>query len=470
MKYLLYSWAIIFLFTLNFSCKNAEEKTPEVLPEETIPLKEEVVSETENIIENDTVKTSETDTIVSDQYFYTTEGDKAAIQVRVGDVDNLGFGWDPGFDPFCGQNTSIHRYPWEVDSTDHEGTDRIMVVSAYKRARSDGYTSYTLRAHTDPVPIEMNYDPPAIEIKEVVLQMMLDDFQSPVFGSSFQFHINEKRLTYVESVINNLNQSGPTGKLVQVGMLPEDFELFTSGSINISIDDPINDAGDGFAIDFIQLLINPTSEYKCNGSIRGIVKDEQGNLLEGVLVSANGLVQTLTAADGTFVLNEVPVGMIVVSANKSGYQQTSKASELMREENKQVTLVLKEKEAENENYVSDEIKEKGYVNLYGILFDSGKDIPKAGSEPVLKELAGFLRNNAEIKIEIIGHTDSEGDAAYNEDLSRRRAKSVRSWLKKEGIDITYILADGKGEYSPVASNETDAGKALNRRVEVRVIE
>ena len=128
------------------------------------------------------------------------------------------------------------------------------------------------------------------------------------------------------------------------------------------------------------------------------------------------------------------------------------------------------KESEDENYVSEEIKQKGYVNLYGILFDSGKDIPKAGSEPVLKELAGFIRNNAEIKIEIIGHTDSEGDAAYNEDLSRRRAKSVRSWLKKEGIDVANILADGKGESSPVASNETDAGKALNRRVEVRVIE
>jgi len=82
----------------------------------------------------------------------------------------------------------------------------------------------------------------------------------------------------------------------------------------------------------------------------------------------------------------------------------------------------------------------------------------------------FSCKNAEIKIEIIGHTDSEGDAVYNEDLSRRRAKSVRSWLKKEGIDITYILADGKGESSPVASNQTDAGKALNRRVEVRVIE
>jgi len=470
MKYLLYSWAIIFLFTLNYSCKNAEEKTPEDQNEEITPFETEDILETETKPVKDTDVTRDADTKVSDQYFYAIDGEKAAIQVRVGDVDNLGFGWDPGFDPFCGKNTSTHRYPWEVDSIDHPGTDRIMVVSGYKRARSDGYTSYTLRAHTDPVAIQMKFDPPAIEIEQVVLQMMLDDFQSPVWGTSFQFHINEKRLQYVENILNSLNQTGPTGKLVQIGILPEDFELFESGSVSISIDDPINDAGDGFAIDFVQLLINPTSQYKCNGKIIGMVKNEQNKPLEGVLVSANGLVQALSAADGSFELNEVPVGIISLIANKEGYQPTSENFELKRDENKQVTLILKVKESEDENYVSEEIKQKGYVNLYGILFDSGKDIPKAGSEPVLKELAGFLRNNAETKIEIIGHTDSEGDAAYNEDLSRRRAKSVRSWLKKEGIDVANISADGKGESSPVASNETDAGKALNRRVEVRVIE
>lgn len=364
MKHLLYSWAIIFLFTLNYSCKNAEEKTPEDQNEEITPFETEDILETETKPVKDTEVTRDADTKVSDQYFYAIDGEKAAIQVRVGDVDNLGFGWDPGFDPFCGKNTSTHRYPWEVDSTDNPGTDRIMVVSGYKRARSDGYTSYTLRAHTDPVAIQMKFDPPAIEIKQVVLQMMLDDFQSPVWGTSFQFHINEKRLQYVENILNSLNQTGPTGKLVQIGILPEDFELFESGSVSISIDDPINDAGDGFAIDFVQLLINPTSQYKCNGKIIGMVKNEQNKPLEGVLVSANGLVQALSAADGSFELNEVPVGIISLIANKEGYQPTSENFELKRDENKQVTLILKVKESEDENYVSEEIKQKGYLNLY----------------------------------------------------------------------------------------------------------
>ena len=225
MKYLLYCWAIIFLFTLNFSCKNAEEKTPEDHLEEITTVETEDILETDTKPEKDTVGTSEADTKVSDQYFYATNGEKAAIQVRVGDVDNLGFGWDPGFDPFCGKNTSTHRYPWEVDSTDHPGTDRIMVVSGYKRARSDGYTSYTLRAHTDPVAIQMNFDPPAIEIEQVVLQMMLDDFQSPVWGTSFQFHINEKRLQYVE----NCPQSAPMNLL----QIPKTDELVPPALVKI---------------------------------------------------------------------------------------------------------------------------------------------------------------------------------------------------------------------------------------------
>lgn len=476
MKNLLCVFLLIFTLSFTYSCKQKENedagsRTEEMISEQDLqPEMDMDETDSEETTEQDSIPKTEEELIYGKQFYYTEDGDKADIQVRVGDVDNLGFGWDPGFDPFCGKNTKVHKYPWDVDSTDHKGTDRIMVISGYRKARSDGYTSYTLRAHTDPVEILMEFDPPSIKIEKLVLQMMLDDFQSPVWKSSFQFHINDKRLVYVENILNNLNQTGPTGKLVQVGILAEDFELFETGEVRISIDDPINDAGDGFAIDFIQLLINPTSEYKCHGNISGLVKNEKGELLEDVLVSANGLVEGLSAADGSFTLNEVPVGIINVVANKSGYQPANETFELNREEDRQITLILKEKEAEDENFVSEEIKEKGFVNLYGILFDSGKDIPKAESEPVLKELAGFLKNNKDLKIEIIGHTDSDGDEAYNEDLSGRRAQAVIKWLSDNEIDVTNITADGKGESSPVASNDTDAGKALNRRVEVRVIQ
>lgn len=405
----------------------------------------------------------------SDQYFYSESNKDADIVVRVGDVDKLGFGWEEGFDPFCGMNTSVHAFPWETNENDYTGTDRIMVVSSYESGRRDGYTSKTTRPGNNPVPIKIQFRKPKIDINKIVIQMMLDDFQSPAWGTSFQFSINGKRLNYVEDVINKLNQTGPVGKLVQVGLLPEDNYLFESGKVNIKIDDPITGSGDGFAIDFIQVLINPKGEYKCIGNINGVVKDEEGNLIKDVLISANGLKESLTKEDGSFNLKAVPIGMITVTANKRLYSTASTNFELKREENKNVILILKKKEAESVNYLNKELKEKGFVNLYGIHFDSGKDVPKKESESTLNALFNYLKNNQNIKLEIVGHTDRDGDNKLNEDLSLRRAKSIINWLKLKGVDVSNLNASGLGESSPVASNKTSSGKALNRRVEIRLI-
>ena len=81
----------------------------------------------------------------------------------------------------------------------------------------------------------------------------------------------------------------------------------------------------------------------------------------------------------------------------------------------------------------------------GILFDVNSDKIKGESYGVLKEISTVLKENAELKIKIIGHTDSDGDDKSNLDLSKRRAESVKAMLSKEfGIDATRIQADGKG--------------------------
>jgi len=468
MKNLVAGILSLFLLVTLFSCKQTKEDKTEG-PVEDAPVQQEDDSMivTDSITPALTELDTELDNILSKQYYHVKDGEKADIQVRVGDVDNLGFGWDAGFDPFCGKNTSRHRYPWDIDENDHPGTDRIMVASSYESGRRDGYTSYTKAPANAPVEISITYDKPEVKIEQVVLQMLVDDFQAPVWGTSFQFHINEKRLTYIENIINTLNQTGPIGKLLQVGVLAEDLPLFESGSVNIKIDDPITGAGDGYAIDFIQLLINPKGDYECTARISGLVTDEQNNPLKDVLVSANGLKEGLTFEDGTFTLEGVPVGMISLSASKHSYQTETISFELIRDEDWEVTLVLKKLEQESENYVSEELKAKGFVNLYGILFETGKDIPKKESEPTLLQLANFLKNNPEISIEIIGHTDSDGDFEYNQDLSFRRAQAVKKWLGDRNIVITNIGVAGQGESNPVASNATDSGKALNRRVEIK---
>lgn len=103
---------------------------------------------------------------------------------------------------------------------------------------------------------------------------------------------------------------------------------------------------------------------------------------------------------------------------------------------------------------------------HGILFDVNSDRIKPESYGSLKEIASVLTENKDLKVQIVGHTDADGDEAANLDLSRRRAASVKTTLASEfKIDAGRMDTDGKGESQPVDSNNTPAGKANNRRVE-----
>jgi OOP family OmpA-OmpF porin len=109
---------------------------------------------------------------------------------------------------------------------------------------------------------------------------------------------------------------------------------------------------------------------------------------------------------------------------------------------------------------------EGKLVSYGIYFDVNKDVVKPESYGTLKEIAKVLTENPDVKIKIVGHTDGDGDAAKNLDLSKRRAASVKAELEKTfSIDGSRIETDGAGETQPVAGNDTPENKAKNRRVE-----
>ena len=109
---------------------------------------------------------------------------------------------------------------------------------------------------------------------------------------------------------------------------------------------------------------------------------------------------------------------------------------------------------------------EGKLVTYGIYFDVNKDVVKAESFGTMKSIADVLKENPDVRVKIIGHTDSDGDNAKNLDLSQRRAKSVKNELTKVfGIDESRMETDGLGETKPVAANDTPSNKALNRRVE-----
>ncbi|QJB32467.1 OmpA family protein [Chitinophaga oryzae] len=109
---------------------------------------------------------------------------------------------------------------------------------------------------------------------------------------------------------------------------------------------------------------------------------------------------------------------------------------------------------------------EGKFISHGILFDTNSDQIKPESYGALKDIANVLTESAAIRVKIVGHTDADGNEKLNLDLSKRRAEAVKAALVKDfGIDVARLETDGKGKTQPIDNNNTEVGKANNRRVE-----
>lgn len=113
------------------------------------------------------------------------------------------------------------------------------------------------------------------------------------------------------------------------------------------------------------------------------------------------------------------------------------------------------------------LKDEGKVILYGVYFDFDSAVVKPESKPQLDQIAELLRKEPALKLLITGHTDNKGDFAYNMKLSTERAAAVVAALVSGyGIDPSRLSSAGLGSTSPVAPNDTEEGRAKNRRVEL----
>lgn len=117
--------------------------------------------------------------------------------------------------------------------------------------------------------------------------------------------------------------------------------------------------------------------------------------------------------------------------------------------------------------ISQHLAAEGRIALYGILFDYDQDTIQPGSKPQLDEIGLFLAENTDLNVFIVGHTDNSGSYEYNLDLSRRRAgRVVEVLVDQYNIEPGRLTAAGVGMVAPVASNRTEEGRTLNRRVEI----
>ncbi len=134
------------------------------------------------------------------------------------------------------------------------------------------------------------------------------------------------------------------------------------------------------------------------------------------------------------------------------------------------TLIIVEKQAMKQSITAkaifDELSQKGFM-VIDVHFDTAEATIKPESYPLLDQVVDMLKKNPELKVSVEGHTDNVGTPQSNQKLSEARAKAVMSALTAKGIAASRLRARGWGQQKPVADNTTEAGRAKNRRVELR---
>ncbi|MBV8153483.1 MAG: OmpA family protein [Candidatus Eremiobacteraeota bacterium] len=405
------------------------------------------------------------------QYDRVENGPEGALVVRTGSIVNLGYGWPAHFTPFSGKSTPPHPWPCDDRPGAAPGTDRIMLGSGVpvgpdgKATKPlEGYSGCTKRPDNLPVPIALTMGAMPPRIHDIFLQAFVDDFQPVPLHSHFQVTLNGTRIPMFEDTINQLDQTGPIGKLLTLELLPEYWPIVKSGTVNLLFDDPTTGKADGYAVDFARILVNhkPWRYFvtiACN-----VVDAADSKPIAKADVGAGG-VKATTDTTGHCALRQVPAGLVSVGANAVGYDGATQLLDLPAGQTGTANFQLK-KHKENVADLKREIEQNGVVRIYGIHFDTASAKLRPDSIASLKELLALIQSIPNSRWMIAGHTDNQGGADYNMGLSDARAHSVVAWLAQHGIAANRITAKGYGFTRPVADNATDAGRALNRRVEV----
>ena len=129
--------------------------------------------------------------------------------------------------------------------------------------------------------------------------------------------------------------------------------------------------------------------------------------------------------------------------------------------------VMKQEVVASAEVMGNDINATGHVSIYGIYFDTGKADIKSESGAAIAEIAKLLQNDAVLNVYVVGHTDNVGSFDSNLKLSKDRAEAVaRELAGKHGVAAGRLKAHGVSSLAPVASNDSDEGKAKNRRVEL----
>lgn len=165
---------------------------------------------------------------------------------------------------------------------------------------------------------------------------------------------------------------------------------------------------------------------------------------------------------GKYETDKLPTGKsYLINVNKEGYLFHSESFNVPTQPEKDQEIIV--------DIALLKLSKGEKINLT-VFYDFDKDFLRLESKPELERLVAFLQKYPKVKVEIAGHTDAIGTDQKNLGLSDRRSQSVVRYLVERGIDPKRLVAKGYGESKPVATNETDEGRQLNRRTECVVLE
>jgi len=397
---------------------------------------------------------------------------EADVMIRVGDIDNLNYGFAPGFDPFTGKSTPVHGYPWTPNTVDPAGTDRIMVPTSYVGAASctgDGYSKLTKRPHN--APQEITIPLAALKgktITSIYLQIFVDDFRSPSLKSYFKVWLNGKvRVPEFEQVLRGIDQGGPIGKLITIKLNTDKIPLFKQDKITLFIDDSLSCVGDGYAIDFVKVLVNTKKFNKTVSPQFKIVDAQTQQPLANVTVSLSNGSVVRTDANGMATFPPTPAGLCVVFASAKEYKSIRKDIDLVQGNTQVISLNMKP--APPVIYEETKLDLGTVVILKNVQFGQGKYTTDDAGIAELDRVVKLMNENPFMVIELAGHTSNEGEASLNKVLSEQRVLACKKYLVSRGIEEDRIVTIGYGGEKPLLPNTTVNNRIYNRRVEMKVV-
>ncbi len=284
--------------------------------------------------------------------------------------------------------------------------------------------------------------------------------------SHFQVTLNGTRLPNFEDAINQLDQTGPIGKLITIELLPEYWPILKSGTVNLLFDDPTTGKADGYAIDFVRILVNHDPwRYAVNISCNVVDAATQKPIAKADVAAAD--VKATTGADGNCSLRDVPAGLVSVTAGAVGYDGATQLLDLPAGQHGASEPQLK-KHKESVADLKRQIEQSGTVAIYGIHFDtaSAKLRPDSlsslnqvlSSSRASRDRGGLLRATPTIKAARNTTWGSRLRARFRRDV----ADAARHrWRRLDGARLR--------PYTSRRRQFHRRGRALNRRVEVSLV-